>query len=99
MFFGWRFRRLRLISAGEARRIAINIAQAARVVDCPRNLIQPSPLSHLVDGKRRHPSRKFPVREAPLASVKRGFLFPPIRNRALWRGGRVLPLPPDRASA
>ena len=45
MFFGWRFRRLRLISAGEARRIAINIAQAARVVECPRNLIQLSPLS------------------------------------------------------
>ena len=29
------------------------------------------------------PSPKFPVREAPLASVARGFLLPPIRNKAL----------------
>jgi hypothetical protein len=29
------------------------------------------------------PAPKFPVREAPLPSVARGFLLPPIRNKAL----------------
>jgi hypothetical protein len=59
--------------------------QVTRVVDCPRNLIQPRPV---VLGKRTGndapiPSPKFPVREAPLASVARGFLSPSIRNKTL----------------
>jgi hypothetical protein len=38
-----------------------------------------------VDRKRRppSPSPEFPVREAPLTSVARGFLLPPIRNKAV----------------
>jgi hypothetical protein len=85
-FFGWRFRRLRfLISAGEARRIAANHRQAARVVDRPRNLIQPAELcwvsGHETTPPSPHPS--FLSREAPLPSVARGFLLPPIRNKPL----------------
>jgi hypothetical protein len=35
VFFGWRFRRLRLISAGEARRIAANIAKLPELLTAP----------------------------------------------------------------
>ena len=59
--------------------------QAPGVVDCPP---EPNPARAVVCLSGREttppiPSPKFPVREAPLASVERGFLLPPIRNKAL----------------
>jgi hypothetical protein len=56
-----------------ARRIAANIAKLP-LLTCPRNLIQPAPLSR-VSGQETTPpipSPKFPVREAPLAPRRAG---------------------------
>jgi hypothetical protein len=91
----------KLFNRDEAPRIAANIAKLA-LLTCPRNLIQPAPLSR-VSGQETTPpipSPKFPVREAPLAPVARGFLLllPPIRNKALngWRNGWAPARTPDR---
>jgi hypothetical protein len=82
----------------EVRRIAANIAKLP-LLTCPRNLIQPAPLSR-VSGQETTPpipSPKFPVREAPLAPVARGFLLPPIRNKAL--NGATAGRPPGHPTA
>jgi hypothetical protein len=53
------------------------------LLTCRRNQSSPRPLCR-VSGQETTPpipSPKFPVREAPQASVARGFLLPPIRNK------------------